>query len=451
MEVKYHTSMAIKINSKPKTKSQPKAPPVTNILVQDYLFSHSLAELEAEHGIETSAVAGEYMFSLNYNQITSKPSPLTNQCRGLILATNGKPLQESQVSGTEPVGETYVMARPMDRFFNMGDSNASALDFNDPETVFFEKLDGTLCILYFNPELNEWHVATRKVPMADKPITSWEHMTFRKLFEKALCETLNVPTNETVQTILFFNAWTSKLDKEITYYFELTTPMNRIVVNYQNFGLHILGCRNTKTGQEFDTRSGLFGIPSCPSHGISNLNDLLAFVGSKPPFEQEGIVVRDKNFNRIKVKSLAYLAYNKARDSTANSPRAVMELILTETLDDVFPVLDKFVQDKALVMQNGLRKLVAKVDSQFTEIMSKIEESRDTPVQTLASPQNERKMFALAVQEKNGWMSPLMDRFSGNNTGLLDYINKRKMKDTNEYPSSLLDTLVEMSTKMMEE
>lgn len=411
----------------------------SNPLVVDYLRTHSLAQLNMKYGVKTSAKIGDCMFSLNYDQIESKPGLLVNQCRGLILSTNGNPLSESQLNGTAPIPEVFVLARPFDRFFNFGDPNASEVNFGDPETVFFEKLDGTFCILYFNTELNEWHIATRSVPLADKPITGWDgEWTFRKLFEKALVDTLYA--NEFKKEVSF-GSWTSNLDKEYTYCFELTTPLNRIVVQYNDYRIHLLGIRNTLTAQELPVihmfkNSGFHGIPLCPSHKLSNLQELLAFVGSKSPMEQEGIVVCDKHHNRVKVKSLAYLAYNKVRDSAANSPRAVMELILAEKIDDVMPVLEVFVQEKAVKMQDGLRMLIQSVDSAYAEYYTVAKESN-----------NPRKTFALKVQAEKAWMAPLMDRFTGKCGNLMDYIHKKRNPSTNEWPPGLLDILVELCLK----
>lgn len=406
-------------------------------LVVDYLRSHSLSQLNAEHGVKTSAKDGDYFFSVNYDQIESKVGPLVNECRGLILCTLVHPLQDGQINGTDPVGDLYVLARPFDRFFNHGDSNAAEVDFNDPETLFFEKLDGTLCILYYNAELKNWHVATRAVPLADKSITGWGDWTFRKLFEKALTDTL---TNAR-EWYTDFISWTKHLDKSCTYCFELTTPLNRIVVQYNDYRIHLLGIRRTSTGEAFDVvnlygRNRLFGVSVCPSHKLSNLQELLTFVGSKSPMEQEGIVVCDKHHNRVKVKSLAYMAYNRVRDSAANSPRAVMELILAEKIDDVMPVLEVFVQEKAVKMQDGLRKLIHSVDQAYTDCFA-VSQGTD----------NDRKAFALAIQAKKLWMAPLMERFSGKCGNLADYIQKKRDKNTSEWPTGLLDTLVELSLK----
>lgn len=66
---------------------------------------------------------------------------------------------------------------------------------------------------------------------------------------------------------------------------------------------------------------------------------MLNFVSCRDPFKYEGIVVCDKNFNRVKVKNANYVALNKIRDKVANSPRAILEIILNGKEDDVYPLL----------------------------------------------------------------------------------------------------------------
>lgn len=383
------------------------------------------------------------MFSLNYDQIESKPSVIVNQCRGLILSTDPvKPIQEGQLSGQDAIGATVILANPFPRFFNLGDANGAPVDFRDPSTMFFEKLDGTLCILYDN--LDSWEVATRAVPLADKPITGWEDMTFRKLFEKALHDTLlragQIDVNANQEVV--FDRWVKNLNPEMTYMFELTTPLNRIVVEYKDFGVHLLGARSRITGQEqaIELMPNLFGVPVCPFHLLNNQEELLAFVGSKPPFEQEGIVVRDRSFNRVKVKSLAYMAYNRLRDSTANSPRAIMELILTDKLDDVLPVLEIWLHGQAVQMQENTRKLFKHIDALYPELVA--EGNLDTV--------NPRRGFAIAIQKRKAWMGPLMSRYLGKCQDMSDHISQHRSASAGDYPASFLDSMIEEASKMQD-
>ncbi len=201
-------------------------------LVVEYLRTHSAADLLAAHGVKLSSGTRGYKASLNYDQLQAKDSdPLACECRGLILATpDGRPLPTDGV-----VGETIVMARPMDRFFNHGAGAAPAVDIEHPESRVFEKLDGTLCIVYWDQHAREWCVATRAVCDADRTIDGFGEHTFRTLFEHALREHVG----------LSFDAFTEKLFSLWTYCFELTTPQNRIVVDNRESKVHCLAIRDT--------------------------------------------------------------------------------------------------------------------------------------------------------------------------------------------------------------
>lgn len=396
--------------------------------VCEYLANHSMEQLFAQHGVVCSARDGDVLFSLNYDQIASKPSPLVNECRGLVLSRrDGVPVTQAQIKGEEPVGPTEVMARPFDRFFNYGDVNAARIDFDDAGTRFFEKLDGTLCILYYDRHRSCWNIATRSVPLANRPLNGWGDLTFRDLFEQALCQTTG--------TEVSLDSWASGMDKGITWCFELTTPLNRIVVRYDEYRIHLLGARSNETGQEYSLEEigqQAKGVPPCPSHPLSNLSELLDFVGSKGPLEQEGIVVRDSKFRRVKVKSVAYVAYNRVRDATANSPRAVMELILSDKLDDVVDVLDANIRDKALQMADGMRSLLKRTEEDWIACS---EAAR-------LSPENPRKGFALEAQKRKAWIPALMDRFLGRVEDTRGYIESKKDKATGMWPDGFLDGLV---------
>ncbi len=402
--------------------------------VQKYLLTNTLDDLKETYGVKNTIC--DSIVGLNYDQIEAKPGcNIANECRGLIIMKE----DASSIVSNETFGMSKLVAYPFNRFYNYGDSNASCVDIEDESTVYFNKLDGTFCILYYHPIKEEWHVSTRSVPMADKQITGWEEFTFRKLFEKALAETLfsNGMIDKDSKQELVFNQWTKSLEKDFTYCFELTTPLNRVVVEYKDYRVHLLGIRNLNNNLEVPVcemyhKNKFHGVPVCPAFKISNLEEAIKYINTIPAVELEGVVVCDKNFNRMKIKSLEYVAYNKIRDSAVKSPRALMELILLEKLDDLLPLFDDFLKGKAEETQEKLRILIHKVDSTYHECM-----------EAATGADNPRKAFALAVQEKKGWMAPLMDRFTGKNDGLVDYIQKKKDPKTLGWQDGFLDSILE--------
>jgi len=392
-------------------------------LVQEYLKKHSLDDLELAHGVK-ARVCG-HKFSLNYNQIESRDDDvLAQQCRGLILRVADP---DSQVIVSDrPIGETVVLARPFDRFFNLGQAAAAEVDIDHPATSFYEKMDGTLCIVYYDDHKKEWHVATRSVPEADLPMSGFEEFTFRTLFEKAVLETVGKD----------FGVWTEKmLFRDTTYMFELTTPLNRIVVDYEGYGITLLAARKTRTGKELFPAfvQAKVKTPVAERFRFGSLKEMVDFVSERDPSAYEGIVVCDQNFNRIKVKNAGYLALNKIRDSVLNSPRGIVELILMEKLDDALPLLPEEIVKRAEALRENFRKLVISHKSIFQECLDEANaalkvtyDDEGAPLVGDAYQCEHRKAFALAANARKAWMSPLMQQYQGNVTDLLDWATKKR-------------------------
>jgi len=368
----------------------------TNMLhVQKFLVDHTLAQLELAHGVK-SRVHG-HKVSLNYSQIEAVDTdPLSQQCRGLIIRKE----DGSAIAEDVPLGDTVVLAHPFDRFFNHVQDAAAAVDFSDPHTRFYEKLDGTCTILYFDDHVSEWHVATRAVSEADQCIDGFENVTFRSLFERALQDTLHRT----------FADFTVDLDRKVTYVFELTTPANRVVIAHKDYGITLLGARHNDTGQEFDVDvvGELIGSPVATSYRFGSVTELVDFVASRSAEEHEGVVVCDAQYRRVKVKNAGYYALNRIQDAVGKSIYSLLNVVLDEKLDDVIPLIPEHVTQRAMGLRDGIQALARKQDALYTKCL----EVSDC-VSEDHTDHATKKAFALAVLARGGWMAPLMSRYHG--------------------------------------
>lgn len=230
-------------------------------LVCDYLLTHSLQELQDEHGVYASFSKTFDRFSLNYDQIDAKPGEkLSGECRGLILRMINGPKEHDHV-----VGETEVLSWPFNRFYNLGDPNAANVDLES--SVVFEKLDGTMIGMYHDGD--KWCASTRSVPLADLPIMSTHatmgDITFGTLF---------------FNTLLQQGIRLDDFDKTYTYVFELTSPINQVVVSHVQSSVTLLGSRETKTGQEvqLERQRHRHSVKFPQNFLLSTLDDLVIFV-----------------------------------------------------------------------------------------------------------------------------------------------------------------------------
>ncbi len=406
------------------------------LLVQDFLKDHTFKELEDAHGVFASFSKDGTKFSLNYDQILAKDSdPIVQQCRGLILRMSDKRslLGAADTSKNKPdysnlcPGDTEILAYPMNRFFNYGQGAAANINWNDPELCTFEKLDGTLCILYFDDIKEEWHVATRSVPEADIPL-EFNKFTFRSLFEKGLLES----------TGYTFADYVKGLKPGFTYCYELTSPYNRIVVSYKDCSLHVLAVRNNLHHTEFDDIGELARpVLAVEKYSLKTIDDIIALVNSKNPMEHEGIVIRDSNFNRIKVKNAAYVAYNRARDSLGSSTRACLEIVMNEKADDVISFMPEEISKTILDIQEKLSIFIKEFDTNYLVL------SNQTNALVKIFPElagKERKVFANLVENSNIWKSPCFEIFIGRCSNIKDYI-KSKSKD-GSWSNGIIDVIL---------
>lgn len=381
------------------------------LAVQTYLLTHSLNDLARDHGVYARfSTKNGRKFSLNYDQLEATDAdPISQDCRGLVLAV---PFHVDPPGLDTVVGATEIMGWPMRRFFNYGQGAAAPVNFNDSETRFCEKLDGTLCILYFDRYMREWCVATRSVPDADLPMDGFGEQTFASLFWKS------------------FRATGGREDllwEGNTYCFELCTPDNQVVVRYNDYSVYLLAVRDRTDGTESlpDGWAKDLEVPVAPTYRFGSTAELLNFVSDRDASKHEGIVVVDRHFNRVKVKNAGYMALSKVRDSVAKSPRAVMEIILLGQEDDVMPLVPEHIQTAIQDTKAGLRDLIHFLDREYESLYS-----------------SDRKTFALAIQAHSGFMAPHMLRWTGKVSSAHSWIQGQRKDGT--WTDGFLDTLMDM-------
>lgn len=390
--------------------------------VQSYLMTHSLNDLVRDHGVYARfSIKNPCKFSLNYDQLEAKESDsLAQECRGLILFTDS-PVP----SGDVVVGHTGILAYPMKRFFNHGQGAAANVDFLAKTTFFQEKLDGSVMFVYYDHFLKEWCVSSRSVPDADLPMDGFGAQTFGDLFWKAALETTGLKSVGEITRQL--SAWH-------TYVFEMCTPDNQVVVRYDTYQVYLLAVRDLarpdypempvkEIADALENRGVKF--PLAPTYSFGNLAEMLDFVSSREPSKFEGIVVCDKDFNRVKVKNAGYLALNKIKDSVAKSPRAALEIILLEKEDDVFPLISEQTQKWILDTKEQLRYVLHLLDDEYSRVWS-----------------SDRKTFAIAIQNGSGFLGPQMSRWTGRCSSAKDWIFRNR-KD-GSWSDGFLESLLEM-------
>lgn len=251
---------------------------------------------------------GDYIL-LKYNQIESDfNNIIVRECRGIILRKDNY----------------KVVCFPFVKFGNYGEGYCPNMDWNSARVL--EKVDGSIIKIFYDQ--NNWNISTNGTINAFKATCS-NGESFGQLFE----EIIEMKVNE----------WCNKLElnKDFTYMFEMTHPLTKIVISYPP-GIYHIGTRDNITYAEMDIDINVKKPKEYSFNGIDKLVETCKTL----PYSEEGYVVVDKHWNRVKVKSPAYVAVHHLKNNGVVSAKRLLVLVMQgETVEfkTYFPELSKYV------------------------------------------------------------------------------------------------------------
>lgn len=307
----------------------------------------------------------ENLVQLKYDQIRSPMgSKLVQQCRGIIL---------------DEAKNWQVIAWPFDKFFNYGEKEAAQIDWANCRIQ--EKLDGSLMIMYHYDD--KWMVATSGSPDATGNIGD-TGMVFSDLFWETFCKKgYSVPIKQV---------------ESLTFMFELTSPLNRVVVRHTEPDLRLLGIRHRLTGQEFSGNSNDYDCAPSFS-GMRSIEALMASFDAMDPLKQEGYVVVDKHFNRVKVKHPGYILLHHMRGNNNMTHFRALKVALMGQTDELVAAFPEWTE--ILRGAEAAIKVTAQLaESDYEEIMH-IVDQRAFAAQAVKTPYS----FLLFGKRKGLWQT----------------------------------------------
>ena len=302
---------------------------------------------------------------LKYNQLASPTlmsNPEVQECRGLILEK----------------GTWKVLAMGFKKFFNSEEGNAHKIDWETAHVL--EKLDGSYINLYYDAHDMSWYAGTTGTANGEGEVNNKLGTTFNQLFWNTLRDK-------------FPCFHIDYLDKNICYILELTTPYNIVVKPHGESSVTLLTIRNLTTLEEASRQNlincgTVLGLPIVKSYYLNtkNIGALLrTFEGMV--WYDEGYVICDAKFNRVKVKNPAYVAVHALKGKTAE--HNIITIVKTNEIEEfgaTFP-------DR----KEELLKLKVSYDALITRLNVVWGELQDHKPKNI-TPQ-EKKKYASAVFE----------------------------------------------------
>ncbi|MDR2231702.1 MAG: hypothetical protein LBE56_01110, partial [Tannerella sp.] len=136
------------------------------------------------------------------------------------------------------------------------------------------------------------------------------------------------------------------LEPGYTYMFELAGPYNRIVVPYRTTELYFIGVRNMLSGLEINPwdypLAQYIKVPE--RYSLRDIDSCLAAVETMG-YDQEGFVVVDKYFNRVKIKSPQYVAAHYLKNNNVQTVGRLLKIILAGEEDEFCSYFPEFRPD----------------------------------------------------------------------------------------------------------
>lgn len=267
--------------------------------IQEFIMQHEdWRELlsAAPYNLKISEDDGFVLFK--YNQIDSDfNQDICKEARGLILD-----MQDN----------FRVVRYAFKKFFNIDEGHSATIDWDT--AVASEKIDGSIMSVWYGR--GKWRLSTNGTIDAFKAEIAGvgPYKTFGDLFE-SVCP---------MSTFDHF-------DKNKCITFELVSPYNKVVIDYPETKVYVLSVRNMTNLVEYSiddlqTWADANGFATPQVYRLNDQSDYRKLVEDMPE-GHEGIVVRDGNGERVKIKTLLYFEMHRAKNNGVITLERIVDLI----------------------------------------------------------------------------------------------------------------------------
>ena len=255
------------------------------LAIQEYLRSgKTLTDLKQEYHIDCIVNSELGVVVFNYTHLTPLNTEIGKEARALFLQLK----------------TWFVVGKSIGGFLDIHnkDINLTLDTFNWNEAKAYNKYDGCLVVLYHYKE--QWRLGTRFS-------TDGKCNVFSPNSGESEIHWIDVFKNTLVEYGMQWEYFITLLDEYKYYTFELCTPWNRNTVIYPNSLIKLLAIVDSNTLLEEDINEPKLKVFEPEFEVVNSLEEVYSLIEKNDdPTENEGYVVVDKSFNRIKVKNPKY-------------------------------------------------------------------------------------------------------------------------------------------------
>jgi hypothetical protein len=218
----------------------------------------------------------------------------------------------------------------------------------------------------------------------------------------------------------------NKLNKDYTYCFECVSPYNRLVVPYKNVEIYHIGTRNNIICEELHED---IGVQKPKEYKFNSLEDVIK-MASELPFSEEGYVAVDVNWNRVKVKSPAYLAAHHLKNNGDVNKKRVLALIMLNDQEEflcIFPEYKEYFDE----LEKAFNDYLDEIRKDLIFISDKVFPTKKDYALTVKSMTNPSLMFLIwdGKVKKEEYEKYIRSMPSDK---VIDYLHVKNIKDFTE-------------------
>lgn len=250
--------------------------------LQKYLKSgKTLTDLKQEYHIDSIVNEHLGVVVFNYTHLTPMNTEIGKESRAIFLDLDSWDVVGKSIGG----------------FFNVDDISSKE-DLNKfiwNSAKAYKKYDGCLVVLYFYK--NEWRVGTRFSTDGKcnvfSPNSGEGNIYWDDVFKNTLVEYGHT-----------WESFTDLLNSQKFYSFELCTPWNRNTVIYEKSLIKLIAIVDSSTLTEEEPKTANLNIFEAEFFIVNSLEEVNNLNSNNSnPLENEGYVVVDRNFNRLKIRN----------------------------------------------------------------------------------------------------------------------------------------------------
>lgn len=300
--------------------------------------------------------------------------PSARDCRGTMFYIDGNKVQ--------------LVALPLKKFHSLGETPETRdVDLKDAKYAYLKE-DGSLLTTYISPIDNTLKFKSMNMP------TYLQHDVVMESISDELFKDLEKLTR-----------------KDFSVCLELTTPKNRVFIEYEDFNVHVLKVRDMENGEYIDIRSNEFKqkhpeiynnlVKQVPVESI-NINDKTI----------EGYVIEMDDGEMYKVKTIPYLTISSVINIQDRSKER--EVIYKATMEEVLDEIRSLYHYKTHSPNFPLKEILERIDEIETYAIKSYHYLVNTVDEFYEENKSlERGDFARKAKNLNELMPVLMDKYLG--------------------------------------